>query len=366
MLQTLQATTHRSAVSTLKFGGRAFSILLANIHAHIVPIAVVSLYTLALFIYIEIFHLESLAHFALYNGTAAFLFALTLGFFFIIYCFKAEIHDMPEKLFPHVMRKLKDEFFTLDRLFGATLAIALFILMLITFANFKRMIPAVIPFHLDTNLSELDRWLHLGTDPWQWLQPFIGFPIMTFAINIMYNLWLFLIIVVFYWQAFSVTNKELRKQYLLAFFLCWILIGTLAATFLSSAGPCYYHRFGDVPNVYAPLMTYLHHADAIYPIWALDMQDILLKSYDLKSTTMASGITAMPSMHVSIAWLMVLLGWRINPFAGWVFSLYCGVILIGSVHLGWHYAVDGYVSIMLTTLIWHLSGKVLTRKSLSW
>jgi hypothetical protein len=34
------------------------------------------------------------------------------------------------------------------------------------------------------------------------------------------------------------------------------------------------------------------------------------------------------------------------------------LIMIGSVHLGWHYAVDGYASVLTIPLIWKLSGMI--------
>jgi hypothetical protein len=68
------------------------------------------------------------------------------------------------------------------------------------------------------------------------------------------------------------------------------------------------------------------------------------------------GISAMPSVHVAVAVLFALLGWRISSWLGWIFSLYAGVILIGSVHLGWHYAVDGYLSIAGALAIWAVVG----------
>jgi hypothetical protein len=38
---------------------------------------------------------------------------------------------------------------------------------------------------------------------------------------------------------------------------------------------------------------------------------------------------------------------------------YAAVILFGSIYLGWHYAVDGYVSIAVTYLIWRFSGHII-------
>lgn len=67
----------------------------------------------------------------------------------------------------------------------------------------------------------------------------------------------------------------------------------------------------------------------------------------------------MPSLHIAIAVLLALVGWRINRFIGVLLTAYVFIILIGSIILGWHYAVDGYASIVLTILLWKLVNKYL-------
>ena len=75
--------------------------------------------------------------------------------------------------------------------------------------------------------------------------------------------------------------------------------------------------------------------------------------YYLEGTpSLGSGISAMPSMHVSIAVLVALVSSQVSKKAGCIFWLFALIIQIGSVHLGWHYAIDGYMATALTVLIW--------------
>ena len=36
-------------------------------------------------------------------------------------------------------------------------------------------------------------------------------------------------------------------------------------------------------------------------------------------------------------------------------TLYAGIMLVGSVHLAWHYAIDGIAGIALALALWHVS-----------
>ena len=95
----------------------------------------------------------------------------------------------------------------------------------------------------------------------------------------------------------------------------------------------------------------------VVPVWALDVQQMLWDNYQNNKVGMGSGISAMPSMHVATATLMALFGWQYSRIAGIVLTLYALVIFIGSVHLGWHYALDGYVGALGAALVWWLVGR---------
>jgi hypothetical protein len=61
--------------------------------------------------------------------------------------------------------------------------------------------------------------------------------------------------------------------------------------------------------------------------------------------------------------IFALLGWRVHWAIGTILTLFAMIILVGSVHLAWHYAVDGYAGIIGACLIWALVGAVLRRQS---
>lgn len=97
-----------------------------------------------------------------------------------------------------------------------------------------------------------------------------------------------------------------------------------------------------------------------FPLWALQTQDYLWQGYVTQVNGIGSGISAMPSMHVSIAVLMALCTYRLNKTLGYFACAFAVIIQIGSVHLGWHYAVDGYFSVLSTLAIWKAVGWALT------
>jgi hypothetical protein len=140
-----------------------------------------------------------------------------------------------------------------------------------------------------------------------------------------------------------------------------MVLGNGFATWLSSAGPCYYGLVVGQPDPYAPLMEYLRWANTHFPVWALDVQQMLWSDYEAGALAVGRGISAMPSLHVATSTLVLLLAWRYGRWARWSAGLFVSLILIGSVHLAWHYAIDGYLSLVLTLLIWKIAGSVARR-----
>ena len=219
------------------------------------------------------------------------------------------------------------------------------------FANLKAAIPVLNPLSWDIYFSHLDEVLHFGTQPWVWLQPLLGYAPITFLININYNLWFLVTWMMWVHFAFADRPSELRTRFFLSFFAMWIFIGGVLAIWFSSGGPCFYGRLGFTPDPYADLMAYLRGVNEVVPIWALPVQDELWQGY-VDNSVIVRGISAMPSMHNGSALLFALAGYQVSRFAGHLLTAHAILIFIGSIHLGWHYAVDSYLAWMLTLAIW--------------
>jgi hypothetical protein len=239
--------------------------------------------------------------------------------------------------------------FSVFRISGVIVACAILSIFMTTFLAYKRAIPLFHPFAWDLAFMRADRAVHLGTHPWEMLQPLFGSVSATVVIDWVYVLWLRTIPLVIAWQVWN-RDRELRARFLLTYAISSILIGTVLATWLSSAGPCYYAEVVGQPDPYVGLFAALGDVSAVHPLNVLRLQDLLWQGY--LGNGQFYGISAMPSMHVALPTLYVLVGFRTRRWLGWVFVAYLLAILIGSVHLGWHYAIDGYVSILAVWVVW--------------
>lgn len=229
------------------------------------------------------------------------------------------------------------------------------ILFLPGFSSMKSAIPLFNAYSWDQTFIDLDIALH-GQDAWRLIHPLVGYPIVTFALSIFYQLWILLIYAGTIYIAFHVRDRALRMRYFAAYFGIWTVNGVLLAIAFASVGPCFLEPlFGD--HHFDGLMAYLHGVNQNYPIMALDVQQLLIDWYRLGSFGLGRGISAMPSMHVALAFLFWLAVRRIRPVLGHIFFVYALIVLIGSVHLAYHYAVDGYLAIAVTCLVWLVAGR---------
>ena len=291
--------------------------------------------------------------------------------FALWYLYNARVRKVPG--FQAIaMQRLKGDFLGRDRVLLALPVLLLWPITACAFSYLKAVIPLIEPFHLDPTLYRLDKAVHFGIDPWRLLHPLLGYKPVTYLINYGYAMWFLVLQWSLVMQAASTGDRRRRMQFLLTMALSWVLIGNVAATFLSSVGPCYYALVFDGPDPYQPLMAYLHEVEQALkvtiggqevqvPFLALELQDTLWQSQVNGDYGLAKGISAAPSMHVASSWIIARLAWSMGRTAKIFGSLFLLLILVGSVHLGWHYAIDGYLAIAGAWVLWRLTGWWLDR-----
>jgi hypothetical protein len=233
--------------------------------------------------------------------------------------------------------------------------VAAVIVFMPTFSVMKASIPLFTDYTWGAALIAADRAI-FGTDPWRLLQPLVGYPFITSALSVAYHLWLLLIYAGSVWFAVYCRDDAVRLRYFASYFTLWTVCGIAMAIGLASVGPCFVSPILGL-DAFGEQMDYLNAANQRYPVMVLEVQEILLQWHRSGQHGLGRGITAMPSMHVALAtlfWLAIRRGSRLLDL---FFGLFLVVIFIGSIHLAYHYAVDGIVGAAIAFGIWRMSGK---------
>ena len=234
--------------------------------------------------------------------------------------------------------------------------LAALIVFMPAFSAMKSSIPLFNSHNWDAAFIAADSAIH-GRDAWRLLQPVLGYPIVTSALSGVYLAWFFVVYATSIYFCFMAKQHELRAQFFITYFASWTVCGVILATAFQSVGPSFVgpllgdHRFDEQ-------MAYLRTSNEHFPVLILRAQDFLLAARLDSSNGLGAGISAMPSMHVAMATLMALTAARVSR--AWAIAGYgfLAAIMIGSVHLAPHYAVDGYVSVAATVVLWKLAGRL--------
>ncbi|MCY0096115.1 phosphatase PAP2 family protein [Hoeflea ulvae] len=226
----------------------------------------------------------------------------------------------------------------------------------ISFANIQGGFP------YDRLMADADRFLHFGLAPWRYLYAVAADPAVLSIVEINYN---------FFWHVicfgslfFVVTSpraERVRMQYLAMFLFVWIVCGNILANMFLSAGPAFYGDVtGDVAR-FGEQMAFL--AGSGTDKSAADFQRYLWLLYERGEPGIGGGISAFPSVHVALITMNALFLASYSRRLGVLAFAYVGFVLASSVYLGWHYAVDGYASILIVSLAYYLSCRLFGRSA---
>jgi PAP2 superfamily len=199
---------------------------------------------------------------------------------------------------------------------------------LIAFMWMKPLLNRFVAFWADPLLASFDNALFLGADPWTLLS-WLSSPV---AGLIYHPLWFIGMILALLFTA-AAPPSEQKSAVLLGYFTLWSVVAPLVHMAMPAAGPIFYERMG-----YGARFAAIDGGQATRMVG-----DYLWSLYSTDNFGAGSGISAMPSMHVTIStWTVLAFGfcaprWRWLALTGWA------VIFALSIALGWHYAADGIV-----------------------
>jgi len=232
----------------------------------------------------------------------------------------------------------------LSRMVAGTL---LMVLILVLFEEMFTSIKSAFSnsgFGYDAAFANIDKFLHFGHAPVKWLLPAqsdLALRIIEFNYD---EVWVTIWLGMLYWIVTSPRADGVRIRYCLTFFLVWAMVGNVAAGLFPTAGPAFYGLVTGDMSRFAKLHAFLDGSSSATALtqrylWSLHQQGI---------SGLGAGISAFPSMHVAITAMGSLFMAERHPRLGVIGAVYTGVIMVSSVYLGWHYAIDGYVAVLMT------------------
>ena len=208
-------------------------------------------------------------------------------------------------------------------------------------------------FPYDKLVADIDKALHFGHAPSYWLSVLRAGWLLRIVETNYDAVWFVAWIGLLYWFATSPRAEALRVRFVLTFMLAWVLIGNLVASLCLTAGPALYGVATGDGHRFAKLATFL----TATPNATSATQQYLWALHQSGAGGLGSGISAFPSMHVAITTVCALFLAEIDKRLGIAAWVYVAIIVMSSIYLGWHYAVDGYAAILLTTgIYWAIRG----------
>lgn len=195
----------------------------------------------------------------------------------------------------------------------------------------------------DVQLWFIDRAVHLGISPSLFMTELFNSPLLRTGVDYWYSWWL---PIQLYSTGFFLASSDnvFRRRFVYSQLLLWTL-GLWMYVAVPALGPVYafkqdwQHVQASMPKNYAT-------------------QQLLIESYRnvvqsrqtgrIKAPfNPALGIAAMPSLHVAVLWFFFLWSRKYARALSLFYAVGTILILIGSVVTGWHYAIDGYVGMIL-------------------
>lgn len=242
-----------------------------------------------------------------------------------------------------------------DLLLVAVLILPIF---LGAYTTAKSAIPVIVGFRFDGLFADLDATI-FGVDPWQLTHALFN-PAGTAVISLFYTfIWIALLGYIPACMALF-ANRRLALTYYTALTGSWFVGGFVIAFLVPAAGPSFLELSGLEWRFAELRLDFLlgNGADSKFihgPAWLTESVASPL------NPAFGGGVSAMPSMHMATSFLYIFAArgtkWAVPA---WVFA---AIILVGSVHSGYHYFVDSLVAWAVAAIAWSFAEARLQRRS---
>ena len=202
-------------------------------------------------------------------------------------------------------------------------------------------------------------WDHIifGRAPWILTHHIWSSPTATVILDALYHPLFLPMLLGFALAMVTQGRNSLRYTYICTYLISYVVVGMILANSMPSAGPIYDGELYGDGNTYKPLIERISYINENnLNLSSVLARDYLLATHRLGIVTFGGGISAMPSMHIVFTLLWVISSWHLNKWAGLACTIYGLLIWATSIHLGWHYFVDGLISILVVGPIWWLTG----------
>jgi hypothetical protein len=243
-----------------------------------------------------------------------------------------------------------------DYLAHRLLALLAAFLCMFNFSIFKQTIPLIVPFTWDPILLQIDLALLGGQLLPDWLNTYLPIESLNHYTDHCYASWVTISGAILLWRALSNDNRQ-RFHFLIAWLLCWIVLGSVIALLFSSVGPCFYAHFYDhVPYI-------ISRSYPLQPEGALltdTAKTFLLSGSQQHHYAVGLGISAFPSLHVATSVINAHTLAAAHPLLGRLGWLYVGAVSLSAIYLGFHYVIDCVIAIIIAQYIWRFTNQRLS------
>lgn len=251
-----------------------------------------------------------------------------------------------------------------DRLISMCLPFLCFVPLIAAYNIFKVLYLPTVGFWAGLHIAQMERAMLGGQDAWRFTHALLPSPWTTQIVDLLYHVWFAPMVVGVAICSFAHPHSRLAWRYLTSFTLVWSVQGTLIAYLLPAAGPALRSIILPGASRFDPLTALMESQDQFLKaqgavgLYSVHYQHALAALFGQPSVVIGGGVSAMPSMHVAMVVLFACAAWKLGRRLGIAATIYGLLIWIGSVHLGWHYALDGVVACILTLATWVAVGHI--------